>query len=642
MPPAPLLRLTLGTAGHIDHGKTSLVRALSGGEGDTDRLKEEKARGLTIEIGYAEWRLSDGTEVGVVDVPGHEKFVRNMVAGATGMDCVLLVVAADDGAMPQTREHLQIMSLLGMRTGAVALTKIDLVDPDMRELVAEDVRALVAGTFLEGAPIFPVSSATGEGVPALREGLERILRAIPPRDAAGPFRMPVQRVFTVKGHGTVATGIPVSGTVRKEDRLELLPAGKPCRVRGIQVYHRDAGEASAGHRTALNLADVDWHAAARGDVLAEPGIFRPAGILDVRFRCTSAEHGPVVHRLPVKMLVGTAEAEGRLLLLEGDSVEPGGEVFAQVRLDAPVVAAPGDRFVLRIPSPSSTVGGGVVLGEAARRRRRGKEETLAALREREEGLADAAAAVRAALRAAGTEGMDGAALAAAVKRRPAEVKALLEALVAGGAAVALPGGLHLHADAWEEATGRVRAALDAFHGEHRLRDAMRLAELRGAARAPEAVVDAAVRSLAASGEAEALPGGRVRLAGRGAALSDRERERLARLEALLREAGFATPREDEIPAALDAPPAQVEALLGLLVENGTVLRFKEGVVLHAATVEEGKRKIAERIRAAGAVVPADLKELLGATRKYGIPFLEHLDSTGFTVRVGDRRVLRSR
>ena len=363
MPGPSILRLTLGTAGHIDHGKTSLVRALVGGEADTDRLKEERARGLTIEIGYAEWRLGDGTEVGIVDVPGHERFVRNMVAGATGMDCVLLVVAADDGAMPQTREHLQIMSLLGMRTGAVALTKIDLVDPEMRELVEEDVRGVLRGTFLDGAPLFPVSSTTGEGIPELRAGLERLLRDLPPRDAGGPFRMPVQRVFTVKGHGTVATGIPVSGTVRREDRLELLPAGKPCRVRGIQVYHHDANEAGAGHRTALNLADIDYHAVGRGDVLVEAGIFRAATLFDVRFRCTAAERGGVPHRLPVKMLVGTAEEEGRLLLLEGDEVRPGEEAYAQVRLDAPVVAAPGDRFILRIPSPSATVGGGVVLGK---------------------------------------------------------------------------------------------------------------------------------------------------------------------------------------------------------------------------------------------------------------------------------------
>jgi selenocysteine-specific elongation factor len=635
-----ILRLTLGTAGHIDHGKTSLVRALVGGEADTDRLKEERARGLTIEVGYAEWKLPDGTEVGIVDVPGHERFVRNMVAGATGMDCVLLVVAADDGAMPQTREHLQIISLLGMKVGAVALTKIDLVEPDMRDLVVEDLRALLAGTFLEGAPVFPVSSTTGEGVPELRAGLERILRAIPPRDESGPFRMPVQRVFTVKGHGTVATGIPVSGTVRREDRLELLPEGKPCRVRGLQVYHRDAPSAGAGHRTALNLADIDYHAVGRGDVLAEPGIFRPAALFDVRLRCTAAERGSVPHRLPVKMLTGTAEEEGTLILLEGDEVRPGEEVFAQVRLDAPIVAAPGDRFILRMPSPSATVGGGVLLGEASRRRHRRRPATMEALREREAALGDPSAAVRAALRAAGTTGADEKALAAAVKRRPAEVRALLEGLRASGAAAALDGGSWILAGALDEARDAVRRALDEFHRSHRLRDAMRVAELRGAVRAPEAVVDAVVAGLAAAGEAEAIPGGRVRLSGRGAALSAAEKGHLDRIDAALREGGFATPREDELPALLGANAETVQALVGLLVERGAAVRFKDGVLLHSQAVEEGRRKVVERIRERGAVVPADLKEMLGATRKFGIPFLEHLDSTGVTVRVGDRRELR--
>jgi selenocysteine-specific elongation factor len=511
----------------------------------------------------------------------------------------------------------------------------------MRELVLEDVRALLGGTFLEGAPLFPVSSTTGEGIPELRAGLERVLRGIPPRDAGGPFRMPVQRVFTVKGHGTVATGIPVSGVVVRDARLELLPAGKPCRVRGIQVYHRDAAQAGAGHRTALNLSDIDYHTVGRGDVLAEPGIFRPATLFDVRFRCTAGERGSVPHRLPVKMLVGTAEEEGRLLLLEGDRASTGEEVFAQVRLEAPIVAAPGDRFILRIPSPSTTVGGGVVLGEASRRHRR-RPATMDALREREAGLADAGAAVAAALRAAGMAGADAKSLAASANRKPADVAALLEGLAARGAATALAGGTYVAAAAWDEARAAVRRTLDEFHRTHRLRDAMRLAELRGAVKAPEAVVDAAARALAAAGEAEVLPGGRVRLQGRGATLSDAEAGRLGRLESLLREGGFATPREDEIPALLGAPAEQVQALLGLLVERGAAVRFKEGVVLHAASVEEGKRKVAERIRSAGAIVPADLKELLGATRKYGIPFLEHLDSTGFTVRVGDRRELRNK
>ncbi|HEU4394000.1 MAG TPA: selenocysteine-specific translation elongation factor [Planctomycetota bacterium] len=635
-----ILRLTLGTAGHIDHGKTSLVRALVGGDAETDRLKEEKARGLTIEVGYAEWRLPDGVEVGIVDVPGHEKFVRNMVSGASGMDCVLLVVAADDGAMPQTREHLQIMSLLGIRAGAVALTKIDLVDPEMRELVAEDLKGLLRGTFLEGAPFFPVSSTTGAGIPELRAGLERILRAAPPRDAAGPFRMPIQRVFTVKGHGTVATGIPISGTARRDDRLELLPAGKPCRVRGIQVYHRDAVEAAAGHRAALNLADLDWHAVGRGDVLAEPGLFRASTLFDVRFRRSPGEHGAIPHRFPILFLTGTAEAPGRLLLLEGDAVEPGEEALAQVALDEPVVAAPGDRFILRTPSPAATAGGGVVLGIAARRRHRKRATSLDPIREAESALGDVRASARAALRAAGAAGATDATLAPAIQRRPAETRAVLADLVAAGEAVPLPGGLHLAAAAWEEVRTAVLRALEEFHGKNRLREAARPAELRAALRAPEAVVDAAARALAGEGRAELLPGGRVRLEGRGAAPTDAEAGHLARLAEALREAKFATPREDELPSLLGVPAALAEALLGLLVERGEALRLKDGVVLHAAVAEEGRNAVAERIRTAGGIQPAELKELLGATRKYSIPFLEHLDSSGVTLRVGDKRVLR--
>jgi selenocysteine-specific elongation factor len=640
MEPRSILRLTLGTAGHIDHGKTSLVRALVGAEAQTDRLKEERDRGLTIDIGYAEWKLDGGLEVGIIDVPGHERFVRNMVAGATGMDCVLLVVAADDGVMPQTREHLQIMTLLGLRSGAVAVTKIDMVDEEMRELVMEDIRDLLRGTFLEGAGLHPVSNTTGEGLPELRRALETMLRAVEPRDPDGPFRMPVQRVFTVRGHGTVATGIPVSGTVRRDDRLELLPQGRAGRVRGIQVYHRDAPVAGAGHRTALNLADIDYHSLGRGDVLVEPGIFRASSLFDARFRCTAEGRRGIPHRHPVKLLVGTAEAEATLLLLEGDRVSPGSEVFVQIATVEPVVAAPGDRFILRVPSPASTIGGGVLLGDAPRRRPRKKAATLEAMAERLHGLDDAQRAVRSVLTEAGPAGADVASLACAVRRRPAEIRGFLASLVQAGDAVAVTGDLHLSAGSWEEARRRILAHLDAFHAGHRLRECLRMAELRSAVTLPAMVVDAAVQALASEGVLDALPGGRVRRAGAVARPTADESRVLATLEALLRGDGFATPREEELPEALHASGETTEALLALLVERGRVLRLGNGVVLHNDVVEDARGKIAARIGETGGILPADLKDLVGATRKFGIPFLEHLDSIGFTMRVGDRRVLR--
>ncbi len=637
----PPLRLTLGTAGHIDHGKTSLVRALVGAEADTDRLKEERERGLTIDIGYAEWRLADGVEVGIVDVPGHERFLRNMVAGATGMDCVLLVVAADDGVMPQTREHLQVMSLLGIRAGVVAVTKIDLVDAELRELVAEDVGELMRGTFLDGAPVVPVSSTTGDGIPALRDAIERLLRATPPRDAEGPFRLPVQRVFSARGHGTVVTGIPLSGRVRRDDRLEVLPAGRATRVRGIQVYHHAAEEAAAGHRAALNLADVDYHEVERGHVVAEPGVFRATRFLDVRFRCTAEARRGVPHRMPVKILLGTAEVSGRILLLEGAAAMGGEEVYAQVEADEPVLAVPGDRFVLRAPSPAVTLGGGVVLGGAPRRRPRRGDPSRLLLAERFEALGDPARALVAALREAGERGAGVRELCGAMGRRPDEVRTALARAVEAGDAVTAAPDCHLLNTSWDALRERVRAAVAAFHAAHRLRESMPLAELRGALEVPPPLVDAAVGALASATLLETAAGGRVRVRGHRVELPAGEARVLDAMEDLLRKGGFATPREDELPAALDTDAETVTPLLALLVERGRVLRLREGVVLHVDAVEEGKRRIAERIRGSGSLLPSDMKDLLGATRKFSIPFLEHLDGIGFTVRVGDGRELRS-
>src|SRR5688572_4104678 len=390
--------------------------------------------------------------------------------------------------------------------------------------------------------------------------------------------------------------------------------------------------------------DCDWssYVCSSDLVLAEPGLFRASTLFDVRFRRSPGERGAIPHRFPILFLTGTAEAPGRLLLLEGDAVEPGEEALAQVALDEPVVAAPGDRFILRTPSPAATAGGGVVLGIAARRRHRKRATSLDPMREAESALGDARASARAALRAAGPAGATDATLAPAIQRRPAEARAVLADLAAAGEAVPLPGGLHLAAAAWDEVRTAVLRALEEFHGRNRLREAARPAELRAALRAPEAVVDAAARALADEGRAEMLPGGRVRLKGRGAAPTEAEAGQLARLAAALREAKFATPREDELPSLLGVPAAVAESLLGLLVERGEALRLKDGVVLHAAVAEEGRNAVTERIRTAGGIQPAELKELLGATRKYSIPFLEHLDSTGVTLRVGDKRVLREK
>ncbi|MGH7150977.1 MAG: selenocysteine-specific translation elongation factor, partial [Planctomycetota bacterium] len=311
---AEIHRIVLGTAGHIDHGKSTLVEKLTGV--NPDRLPEEKERGMTIDLGFAPLVLEDGRRVGIVDVPGHERFIKNMVAGATGIDAVLLVVAADDGVMPQTREHLEIMELLGLRRGMVVVTKVDLAERDLLPLVLEDVRALVAGTFLEGAPLFPVSSTTGEGWPPFREALERFLRETPPRSSEGVFRMPIQRVFSARGHGTVVTGIPVSGRIRLGDRVEILPGPLTGRLRGIQAYRESVEEARAGHSSALNLSDLDYREVRRGMTAAVPGFFKAASMVEAKFRYLPRNRRPLLDRTEVRFHAGTAETIGVAVLLD--------------------------------------------------------------------------------------------------------------------------------------------------------------------------------------------------------------------------------------------------------------------------------------------------------------------------------------
>ena len=369
-PPLKIQPIIIGTAGHIDHGKSSLVRLLTGT--DPDRWAEEKERGMTIDLGFARMTLPDGRQVGLVDVPGHERFLRNMVAGATGIDLVLLVVAADDGVMPQTREHLEIMDLLGVRDGLLVLNKIDLVEPGMADLAVEELREVTRGTFLEDAPVVRVSATTGEGIEQFKDQLEQRASALTPRQADGVFRMPVQRVFSAKGFGTILTGIPVSGSVRTGDLLEVLPRGGKGKVRGLQAYHEGTDQARAGHSTAVNLSDVDHKEVTRGAVLATPGYFKAQTMLGATLRILHSTLGGIGNRTPIRLHLGTAEVLGEVILLEQDQMEPGEEGLVQLRLEDPVICAPGDHFVLRRASPMETLGGGVILEESRYRLKRFK------------------------------------------------------------------------------------------------------------------------------------------------------------------------------------------------------------------------------------------------------------------------------
>ena len=638
-PERSILPVTLGTAGHIDHGKTTLLRALSGDEQDTDRLAEERERGLTIDVGYAELDIGDGVEVGVVDVPGHEKFVRNMVAGATGIDVVLLVVAADDGVMPQTREHLQIMSLLGLQTGVVAVTKCDMVDEEMVELVASDVEDLLAGTFLEDAVVVPVSSATGQGLEELRAEISRLVRAAPGRDAEGFFRMPVLRVFTSPGFGTVVTGIPLSGRLALGDRVEVQPGSRGGRVRGLQVYHRPSERASAGHRTAINVAELEHRKVSRGDVICSPKVFEGASLLDVRIQLLPELARPLRHNQEIRVHLGTLESDARVLLLRGKQLEAGGTGFAQLKLTRDAVVAPGDRFIVRLPAQLITLGGGVVLGPGVHRRR--KRSTLVAeYEERERGLADPAVALANALRRAGLQGNSRKALARELKRREAEIEPLLEALVASGGAAELSRGLLLHGEVLQAGEEAVLAAIERLHERAPLALGVKKALLADLVRGATAVVDGIVERLVAAEKVDQLSAGRVRLHGREPELTAAQVRRRETVLELLEKDPWQTPRLAELPGLTGGTQEEIELLLALLEDDGRVVQLKDGIVFLVATIDEAKSRIREHVAEHGDLSPADLKRICGLTRKYGIPLLEHLDSTGFTRRSGDKRVLR--
>ncbi len=636
----PILPLIIGTAGHIDHGKSTLVEALTGI--DPDRLEEEKARGLTIDLGFARMELSDGRRVGIVDVPGHERFIRNMVAGASGIDLVVLVVAADDGVMPQTREHLAIMQILGVERGLVALTKVDLVDEELALLAQADVEETLLGTFLEGAPIVHVSAPTGLGLERLRSELEALAASVEPRSAQGVFRMPVQRVFSARGFGTIVTGIPVSGTAQVGDELEVLPLQRRAKVRGIQAYHTKAERARAGHSAALNLADIDHHAVTRGDVVATPGFFRPVRMLGARLSALPHLERPLANRTPVRVHTGTAEAVGEVVLLDVESLEPGAECLAQLRLTQPLVTAPGDRFVLRLASPALTLAGGVVLEESRYRLKRFKGFVLDELERQARSLGSTEDLLESMLARAPEQVVGVDALCVETKSEREVTRAALASLSDAGRVQDLGGGRWIHVEVLERSLEVLRAAISAWFDAHPVR---RVVDVRDV-RAGTSLDDGLVKLLLKQGEERGLfnleAGGKVALAGRGVEL-DAETDALGRaLVERLDAAGFQPPAPDELASALGQSEAQLRPLLDWAADDGRVVRVGADLWLSARCCDEARQAITENCQAHGKLEIPALRDRLGTTRKFLIPLLEHFDAQGLTLRQGGHRVLKTR
>ncbi len=626
----------IGMAGHIDHGKSALVRKLTGI--DMDRRPEEKARGLTIDLGFAPFLKTPDLWVGIVDVPGHERFVRNMVAGATGIDTVCLVVAADDGVMPQTREHLQITGLLGVSTGVVALNKIDLVDADGRELALDDLRRFLKGSFLETAPIVPVSTVTGEGLDVLRKALEAAARRAPAKDVQGVFRLPVQRVFSSQGFGTIVTGIPFSGKVRLEDKVEILPAGLASRIRGIQAYGETVTEAQAGHSVALNLADVNHRQVARGDMVAAPGYFKPTRVLEVRVRILPEIQKGLAGRVPIRFHVGTAESLGVASPLEGTRLGPGEEGLVEVRLETPVVAAPGDHAILRRQSPVVTLGGGRILSVTGVRRGKLKAQDLGLLGEAEQAREDPAARVRLALERRGRAAMTLEELQQACLLPPEALEKHLATLEKKGGALRV-GARWMSGAAGEELQAEVLARLEAFHKAQPLLPALELPALREAMHLGAEALEAV---LARMGKVVSVEGAGVRLAAHAVKAEGAEAKKLGVLAEVFRRAGLSPP--DPGPAFLAAgmPAAEGEKLLPLLVKQGVLVKAGDGIHFHKEPLAAARDKVVAACQGGKELSTPQAREIFsGVSRKHLIPLLEQFDKEGLTRRVGNARFLRT-
>jgi selenocysteine-specific elongation factor len=628
--------VVVGTAGHIDHGKTSLVRALTGI--DTDRLPEEKARGITIDLGFAFLEEPGDLTIEIVDVPGHERFVKNMLAGVGGIDLAMLVIAADEGVMPQTREHLAICSLLHIRAGLVVLTKADLVEADWLELVREDVASLVRGTFLEGAPVVGVSAKTGEGLPDLRALLRDLAARVPERGTDALPRLPIDRVFTVKGFGTVVTGTLAAGRFAVDDRVEVYPRGLQAKIRGLQTHGHAVTEARAGQRTAINLQGIDRAAIERGDVVGLAGTLVASLLVDATLELLGDAPRALKSRTRVRFHAGTTEVMARVLLLEGAELEPGHRAFARVRLEAPIVALPGDRFVIRSYSPIVTIGGGTLLDVDPPRFKRKAPALVAHLALLERGSPDAVLEEH--VRHAGAGGVRLTALSGRVPFGPARLRELLAALVAGGRVLAVDRDWYMHPESFARLRGLALAALEEFHRAQPLRPGMSREELRGRAGAPDEKVFAHLLSTMEAEGAVRAERDKVRLASHEVRLSPEQQRVVDQVEREFLTAEAAPPSPEEALGHAGVTGDEEHDLFQVLVEGKKLVRVKESLFFHARALDTIQEKLVALLRERKEIGPADIKDLLGISRKYAIPLLEYFDGRRVTARVGERRVLR--
>jgi selenocysteine-specific elongation factor len=634
-----LKQVILGTAGHIDHGKTTLIKALTGT--NTDRLKEEKLRGITIELGFASIRLPGGQHLGIVDVPGHEKFVKNMVAGATGIDMLAMVIAADEGVMPQTREHLEICSLLDIKYGLVVLTKTDMVDEEWLELVTDDIHNFTKGTFLESAPIVPVSATTGQGLEKLIKTLDQLSTQVPEHLPTGLFRLPVDRVFTMKGFGTVITGTLVSGSVKTGQTIMIYPSGITSKVRGIQVHNQSVETAEPGTRTAVNFQGLNRNSVARGQVLSMPGALKPSYMTDVLFHFLSSNKKPLKTRTQIRFHTGTSEILGILVLLDEEELAPGNTAIAQIRLNSPVALVKDDRFVLRSYSPVRTIGGGHILNPIPGKHKSLKPETIQGLKTLAENTGDEIIDYH--IMQSGYHGTSFSELKLMTNIPEKQLNTYLQALLSKQTIMVTDreNRTYIHGQILDRLKKQASDYLAHYHKNNPLKPGMPKQELKSRFTRPvgnklfNLIINQTIKQNIIVSEEDTL-----RLATHKISLGLDQTDLREKILQTYEQSGLTPPYFKDLIKNLKTDPAQAGAVLHLLIDEGLIIKTKEDLYFHQTAINDLKKKLVDFLISNQQLTTPQFKEMTGVSRKFLIPLIEYFDSKNITIRIGDIRKLR--
>ncbi len=627
----------LGTAGHIDHGKSTLVKALTGT--DPDRLKEEKERGITLDLGFASLDLPGGNRLGIVDVPGHEGLIKNMLAGVGGIDMVMLVIAADEGIMPQTREHLAICDLLHVKQGLIALTKMDAAEKDWLALVQDEVRDFVKGTFLEKAPIVPVSAKTGENLDKLKQELDKLAKEVAPKSPNGILRLPIDRVFTMKGFGTVITGTLLSGTISQDQEVDILPKGITTKVRGIQSHNQAAQRAVAGQRTAVNLQGVEKDQLSRGDTIVTKGYFKTTRNVDCSLSLLKQAARSIKTGTRIRFYNNTQEAIGRATLVGSQELNPGDSGFVQFRLEQPVLIQHGDRFIIRFYSPMETLGGGMVLNPHPRRHKNSTmEESVKNLGILETGSLED----KIALLISGKilAGMEEAEVIGAVATDKTQISAALTSLAQKKVIVRVD-NLYVHSSHLATLEKKVLDLIAQFHKANSLKPGIDKEEVKGMLKVrlhPKALamaIDGLIRKKQVETE-----GSKLKLPGFKPAVGKDQGLYKDKIVEAIKKGGSQPPVREEFPALFGITDKDAKDLLKLLADEGRVVRINDSLYLDKAVLEAIKSDLVKFLQEKKEIVVAEFRDIAKTSRKFAVPILEYLDSQKLTQRVGDKRVLR--